>query len=170
MAKAIVLTGSEELNRKLAALKGAQAKAAIRKASRTALRPIADAVKARAPRRTGALSRSVKVRALPRSRVRIGSRVTTSGTDRQFKGRTFYGGFQEYGWRAGRRVRNVDLGAAKGVRRTKSQAAEAERRNNARKQIHGTEFMKLAANDKKQTALSIYRSETVKWINELSKK
>lgn len=164
-----VVTGSDELNRKLQELKGPKQKAAIRKASREALRPVAEQVKSTAPKRTGRLARSAKVRSLTRSRSRVGSRVTVSGTGSNFKGKTFYGGFIEYGWKAGRRVRNADLGAARGAKRTADQRAEAERRNNARRQIKGTEWMKKAAQAKRQMALGIYRAETIRWVRELSK-
>ncbi len=170
MANAVVVTGSAELNAKLAKLKSAQAKAAIRKASREALRPVAVAAKANAPRRSGRLSRSIKVKALERSRIRIGSRVTTGEDDSQFKGKQFYGGMQEYGWKAGRRVRNVELGAVRGAKRTESQKAEAAKRNNSRPQISGTRFMNRAAESKKQLALSIYKAETTRWIEEFARK
>lgn len=162
-----VVTGCQELNRKLQELKGPKQKAAVRKASREALRPVAEQVKSTAPRRTGKLARQTKVRALTRSRSRVGSRVTVSGTGNSFKGKTFYGGFIEYGWKAGRRVRNADLGAARGEKRTAAQKAEAQRRNNARKQIKGTEWMKKAAQAKRQMALGIYRAETLRWVRAL---
>lgn len=165
----IVLTGDAELNRKLMQLKGSQAKSAIRKASRVALKPVAEAAKQGAPRRRGALGRSIKVRAIKRSRSRVGARVTTGKDASQFKGKTFYGGFQEYGWQAGRRTRNADLGVSRRKRRTASQTAKANARNAARRRIPGTFFMKKAAQSKKQVALSIYRSETRRWILEMIK-
>ena len=164
-----VVTGSDALNRKLQELRGPKQKVAVRKASREALKPVADQVRATAPKRTGRLARSTKVRALTRSRSRIGSRVSVSGSGNSFKGKGFYGAFQEYGWKAGRRVRNADLGAARGAKRTTSQKAEATRRNSARKQIKGTEWMKKAAQAKRPMALGIYRAETVRWVRELSK-
>jgi HK97 gp10 family phage protein len=170
MARAhIVLTGSEELNRKLAELSGPKAKMAIRKASRVALRPVAEQAKSNAPRKSGRLGRSIKVKAIRRSRSRVGARVTSSGTDHQFKGRTFYGGFQEYGWKSGRRTRNADFGVSRRKRRTAAQSAAATARDSARRQVPGKQFMKRAARSKRQVALGIYRSETRRWIRELSK-
>lgn len=166
----VVVTGSEELNRKLAQLRGPQAKAAIRKASRAALRPVLAAAKANAPRRTGQLAGAIKLRALKRSRVRVGSQVTASGSNNQFQGKTYYGGFQEYGWRVGRRAQNTDVGAAFGARRTAAQQKAIAKRNASRAKIEGTEFMARAARDKKELALQIYRTETARWVNELSKK
>ena len=168
-SKPVIVTGIGELNEKLAKLTGPQAKAAIRKASRTALKPVAQAAKANAPRRTGRMAQSIKVRALPRSRVRIGSRVTSSGTDKQYQGKTFDGAFQEYGWRSGRRARNADIGAAKGAKRTRRQQAAVSRLNKSRQKINGSKFMKRAALSQELNALLIYRTETVRWIEQLSK-
>ncbi len=92
-SRAIVLTGSEDLNRKLAELKSPTAKALIRKASREALKPVAVGARELAPRKSGALRRSITVRALSRSRTRVGARVTTSAKHNVFKGKTYYGGF-----------------------------------------------------------------------------
>lgn len=168
-AQVLVVTGTEELNAKLAKLAGKDAKAAIRKASRVALKPVAEAAKSNAPRKTGTLARSVKVKAITRSRSRVGSRVTTSGDGNAFSGETYYGGFQEYGWKAGRRTRDADLGITRAVRRNAAQKAEATRRNNARRSIAGTQFMKRAADAKKEIALQIYRTELARLIVELAK-
>lgn len=167
---AVVLTGSPEVNRALAELKGPKQKEAIRKASRAALRPVLDQVRTTAPKRTGQLSRSVKVRALTRSRSRVGARVSVSARS-NFKGKAFYAGFQEYGWKVGRRVRNSDLGMdpKNWARRTATQKAEAAKRNAARRQVKGTEWMKKAAQAKRQMALGIYRAETIRWVRQLSK-
>lgn len=76
----VVLTGDRELDRKLRALTSTKAKRAVRKACREALRPIQKATRADAPRgATGKLSRAAKLRALKRSRKRIGARVTIEG-------------------------------------------------------------------------------------------
>ena len=103
------------------------------------------------------------------SSTKLGSRVTVSGTSNSFKGKTFYGGFLEYGWKSGRRVRNAELGAARGAKRTASQRSEAERRNSSRRQVAGTGWMKKAAQAKRQMALGIYRAETIRWVRELAK-
>ena len=108
MAKATaVLTGDKQLNRVLRRLSGKDAKAAIRKGSRKALKPVLADARQLAPVRTGALRRSIKVRAIKRSRTRVGSRVTTGKAT--FTGPTFYGGFVEYGYtsRGGRTIAGV---------------------------------------------------------------
>jgi HK97 gp10 family phage protein len=100
MAKvAIVLTGDAVLNKKLTYLKGANVKKAIRKASRAALKPLAAATKTAAPRRTGQLRRSIKVKALRRTRKSVGARVTTERGYYAGLGEAFYAKFIEWGWK-----------------------------------------------------------------------
>lgn len=168
MARTAVVTGDAEVNRRLAALKGPLAKKAIRKSSREALRPVADDARTLAPRKSGRLRRSIGVRALKRSRSRVGARVTTGAESRQFKGRTYYGGWIEYGRKAGRRVRNADLGAARGTRRSAAQQQQAKSLDRSRRRIPGARFMRRAARRKRGAALTIYRQRTRHWIHELA--
>lgn len=155
-SQTIVLTGNEALNRKLQAVAGAKAKAIIRKAAREALRPAFQAARASAPRRTGKLARSVKLRAITRSRSRVGARITTSATDNQFSGKTYYGGFQEFGWKAGKRTSNAMLGVGKNKKRTTDQKAEAQRRNAARREVPGKHWLKKTADSHQQSTLVRY--------------
>lgn len=82
----------------------------LAKATRDAMRPTLKQAKANAPRRKtrkgaavkgGQLRKSLKLRAMKRSRVKVGAYVATAGG--WFKGRQFYGAFQEFGWKAGKR-------------------------------------------------------------------
>jgi len=68
--------------------KNRKVKEAIRKGSRAGCKLIAEYAKATAPKRTGALAQGIKVRALPRSRKRVGTQVTLS---------IYYGAFVEFG-------------------------------------------------------------------------
>ena len=70
----------------------------LRKAAKTLVAPS----KAATPVQTGKLKRSVKVRAVKRSRKAIG--VVVGYSDKAYTGQTFYGAFLEWGWKAGRRV------------------------------------------------------------------
>ena len=98
MAKVtIAITGDKELNRKLKKL-GKDSKKAVKKATKPALKPVMEESRNLAPVKTGALRRSIKVRALKRSRVWVGSRVTTALGKGQNQ---FYGAFQEYGTKRG---------------------------------------------------------------------
>ena len=71
----MVVTGDKRLNRKLARLAAKDAKGAVRKSSRTAIKPLAADFKKEAPRESGDLARATKVRSLPRSRQSVGTRV-----------------------------------------------------------------------------------------------
>ncbi len=98
MAKrVIVLTGDKQLNKKLQRLRGPEAKKIVRTAARLALKPVLDEAKSQVPVRSGALGKSLKVRAMQRSRVSFGARVTTG--QQFFTGQTYYGGFIEWGTR-----------------------------------------------------------------------
>jgi hypothetical protein len=154
-----VLTGDAELNKKLAALKSSKAKQAVRKASRESLRPIHADAKSNAPKDKGTLRKGIKLRALKRSRSRIGSQVTSSAK---------HGAPQEYGWKVGRRTRNTDIGLARGAKRDASAKAAAAKRDGSRRAIEGKKFMQRAARSKQSKALAIYRRETAKWIRQLS--
>ena len=146
-----------------------QAKEAIRKAARPALQPTLAAARSYAPRKTGRLKRSIKIRAISRSRTRVGARVTTAKGDNQFKGKTFYAGFQEWGWKTGRRTSNRDLGADKNKRRTSSQRAEAASRNDARKRKTGLGFLKKAARSTRIAALDLYQQGILQYIRNVAK-
>lgn len=168
-SQTIVLTGNEALNRKLAALKSSKAKAIIRKAARESLRPVLADVKATAPTRSGRLKRSIRLRAITRSRSRVGARVTTSATDNLFAGKTYYGGFIEYGWKAGKRASNASVGAGKFKKRTSSQKAAAAAQNANRRQVPGKRWLKSAADRKQELTLRLYADEVGKGLETLAK-
>ena len=99
MAKAgtgIMVTGDRELDAKLKGMPGRMQLKLSRKATRRAARGIIlpDA-RAMAPVDTGALEKSLVVKAIRRSRTRIGHSVQTK--EGFFQGEQFYGGFQEFG-------------------------------------------------------------------------
>lgn len=100
----------------------------LRKAAKLTILPTA---KARMPVRTGLLRKSLKIRAIKRSRVNSGVRVALSSKD--FTGETFYGGFIEYGFRVGARKKK----------------GEADNR----RQISGQEVMRSTAKDRGDSAV-----------------
>ena len=96
MAKeGLIVTGDEQLDRTLAALEPKLQKRAIRKATRAASKQVLATARQRVPSDEGDLERSLKVRALKRSRNRVGHQVLVS--DGLFEGDEFYGGFVEFG-------------------------------------------------------------------------
>jgi len=139
----MTVTGDAELNRKLAALKGVKQKQAVRKASRESLKPLAAATSRAAPRDSGLLARSVKVRALKRSRTRVGARVSVG--DGKFKGQTFYGGFVELGRKTGKR------GSV------------------GRRRVEPNDFIRRAARQKKQSVLADYKQRLRRLIIQLAR-
>ena len=98
MANTVTITGVPELDRKLRTISNKLGKKFVRQGARRALKPVAATAKRLAPDNTGALKRSIKVKALGRSRKRFGSRVTTGVGTLKNSGGVYYGGFQEWGW------------------------------------------------------------------------
>lgn len=137
--KMAVLTGDKKLNRKLARLTGPQAKKAFRQSARPAIKPIQQESKSNSSKHsdTGKLARSYRVRSIPRSRSRIGSRVTI----REEEFDSFYAGFREFGWKAGR----------------------------AKRKVKGTEDMERAAKAKKTAVMRDYKARLAKNIQEIAK-
>lgn len=101
MAKAgkgrrIVVTGVKDIDRRLKLLTPALQKKVVRQAVRKSLKPVAAAVKAEAPVRTGATKAAVKVRARKsRKRDEIALEVRIGEGD--FKGEQFYAAFNQFG-------------------------------------------------------------------------
>lgn len=85
------------LTRRLRTLEAKLQKKVVRQAIRKSLKPVLQDAKREAPKRTGALRKSVKVRSFKRSRSRLGARVTTGTTTSDFQGKGFYGAFVNYG-------------------------------------------------------------------------
>src|SRR5947209_824243 len=97
---ALVQQGTDRLIGKLRRLKGAEAKAVLRKGCRAGAKVMAAAIKKSLPRRSGRAQKSVKVRAMKRSRKRVGMRVVVDAkTDPGKEGQPGipYSQFGEYG-------------------------------------------------------------------------
>ena len=91
------IEGMPLLTRRLRTLEAKLQKKVIRQAIRKSLKPIQQDAKREAPKNTGALRKSVKIRSFKRSRVRVGAKVTTGTATSDFKGDEFYGAFVNYG-------------------------------------------------------------------------
>ena len=106
-AKAFQITGVEELDAKLAGMDNTLKKKALRKGSRAGAKIVQqDAIKL-VPHDTGELERSLKVRAMKRTRSkrnrdRVGHSVITgneaAGASNFLRGDYHYGLYQEFGW------------------------------------------------------------------------
>lgn len=97
----IQVRGATAIIRALARLEKREAKKIIRRALRMVAKKITERAKMLAPVDTGRLKRAIRTRAGKRSRRYIAV-VSTIG-EGQFQGETFYGGFQEWGWKTGKR-------------------------------------------------------------------
>lgn len=93
----MVLSGFRRLDKKLKKMVAKDAKKAIRQATRPALKPVLQESKQTVPVKSGQLKKSLKIRALPRSRRFFGSRVTSGAGKNQKLGNAFYGAFIELG-------------------------------------------------------------------------
>lgn len=154
----IVLTGSETLNRKLLELTSTQAKAAIRSAARPALQTTLQAARALCPARDGKLRKSIKIRAIRRSRSRVGMRLSTSKSDNAFSGKTFYGGFIEWGRKVGKR------------RRVSVRRPPRNDTSDTRRKVPSNPFMKRAARRTQTAALKSYSRGILEYIRKITKK
>lgn len=110
MARPVVITGVKKLDRALAKLEPKLQKKLTRKATRKAAKeivlPIALSL---VPEKTGALKRSLSVRAVTRRRGRIGHMV--ANRNGMFTGDQFYGGFAEFGTKTRRTRKGHERGA-----------------------------------------------------------
>lgn len=104
MAK-FTLKGIKGVDKALKKLPDAVAKKVVRKAMRSAMKPVAARVKVLAPKKTGELSREVKVRAGKgrKGSIRIDVRLGNATADNAHSGDQFHGAFQEFGWKPGKR-------------------------------------------------------------------
>jgi HK97 gp10 family phage protein len=82
-------------------------KKALNKALREAAKLVLTEVKTKAPKKTNALRRSFKIRVAwkgSRNKHVVAIALSTNATDNMFTGKTFYGAFQEFGWKPGKRI------------------------------------------------------------------
>ncbi|MEX1040191.1 MAG: HK97-gp10 family putative phage morphogenesis protein [Pirellulaceae bacterium] len=91
----LMVTGDKEIDAILTGLPARIQKAAMRKTMRPAMKIIEKEAKRLAPVETGDLKKSIKVKAMKRSRKHIGIHVIVS--DGFFKGDQFYAAFHEFG-------------------------------------------------------------------------
>ena len=137
----------KELIRKLERFTRRDAKRAVRRGTRAGAkivipraRELAPVLKKRTKRRMpGLLRRAIRVRAAKRSRRYIGAVVILGAGF--FKGETFYGAFQELGWKTGKRG------------------------SENRKQIPGKHFMERAAKEKEDEAVRVASEIILKEID-----
>jgi len=95
----VIVTGDKALDKTMATMEAKVQKKVARHAMRVAAKSIIlPAAKRRVPVLSGALKRSLKVKAMKRSRSRIG--VAVEAGDGFFKGEQYYSGMVEFGWKS----------------------------------------------------------------------
>jgi HK97 gp10 family phage protein len=95
----IELLGVKELEQAFKDLEKKLAKQIIQKAIKKALPPTRDLAQQLAPRRSGALAGSIKIRAMKRSIKGFGQNVVIGKNISGARTAVFYGKFQEKGWK-----------------------------------------------------------------------
>lgn len=149
----VKVTGDKETIAKLDALDKKLRRKVVTKALRAGAKVIQQRAKANAPRRSGLMASKIKVRASKyignrrkkRGEIAINAQIGKG----DFKGDTFYGAFQEFGWKSGKRV-------------TKGQTDN-------RKQIQGKHFMERAGKQGESEAISVIDSTVRQGIEEAAK-
>lgn len=150
----VTITGLAEVNKALTELSKKVQRKVISKACRAAAKTIQAKAKTNAPKGpTGLLKRAIKVRVSKyvgnrkkkRSEVAINVQIGKG----DFKGKTFYGAFQEFGWKSGRRF--------------------ARSQKDTRKQIPGKHFMENAYKSERDQAVNALVDELKRGIEEAGK-
>lgn len=133
--------------RKLKALPRTVARRVITKAARTAMKPVMKAARDNAPTKTGAMRKAIKLYALKKNRRgNIGIMVALGSKKKWYAGDTFYGAFQEFGWK---------VGARSGVSKTGT---------DTRKEIEGKHFVERAYQTHGERALRTFMTEVPREI------
>jgi HK97 gp10 family phage protein len=140
--------GDKAIMRRLKELPRNLRKRALQTAARTAMKPVLAAARSGLPTASGALRKAIKSKSWPKNRKGlVGQRVVIS--DRWFVGDEFYGAFQEFGWKTGKRQSSKD-----------KQVKE-------RKQILGKHFIEAAFQTKGETAMRTFLTEVPKAIEKV---
>jgi len=115
----------------------------LTRALRAGAKDVLPTAKQLAPKDTGTLRKSLKVRVLRATRKGVKKLdVTTNKSNNLYTGKTFYGAFQEFGWKSGKRGKS-----------------------NSRRPIAGKHFLEQAHALKGPLALKTIEIELATWIN-----
>ena len=136
MSETVKLSGFNELENAMRQLGGKVARRAGIAGMKMALKPTLTEARRQIPERTGKLKKALKIRVGKTKKKSLAVvRVSLSeNTANLFTGQTFYGGFQEFGWRSGPR-----------------------RLGDSRKQNPGEHFMQNAWEETRGTVLNDFK-------------
>ncbi len=137
----VTIEGGDSIHKILIGLEAKASRAIVASSLRTGARVVQAAAKRLAPRDTGALERSIKVRS---GRARHGVSVVVGVGQKWFTGDQFYGAFQEFGWKTGKR------------------------KSKNRKQVPGEHFMEYAFDEKAAQATQAVIDDARKRIRQVS--
>lgn len=151
------LTGDKQLLKRLRELQPKLQKRGLTKAARLAMKPMHAKAKSSAPKESGTLRKSIKLRAMKRSRVRVGMHISTS--ESMFEGKTFYGAFQEFGWHVGKRDNKL---------RSRGKWSGIGTELDKRKFIPGKHFIEETYQNGKEKAARQFVDETEKQLHLLA--
>ena len=140
--------GAKDIERRLKQIVPRLRKQVLTKAARVAMRPIMQAAKSRAPRLTGQLKKAIRMRAMKKSRVRVG--IYVAGAEQWFQGDQFYLAFQEFGWHIGKRSNKL---------RSRGKWSGIGGADDTRRFRDGKHFIEQAFDAGKQQALDTFTSE-----------
>lgn len=144
------IKGGDRLDRALREMDRRLSRKVVNGSLRSGAKVIQAGAMQNAPVRTGALRAAIKVRSAKRRRG--GNLAIVVGVGKQwFQGDQFYGAFQEFGWRAGKR---------------RSQASVRER-SETRPQIPGEHFVEYAFDERGRQAVETVIQDARKRINDL---
>jgi len=149
MASAVTLTvrGDKAVMKRLKSLHRTVAKKVITKAARTAMKPVMKAARDNAPKKTGAMRKAIKLYSLKKNRRgEIGIMVALGDKKKWYTGDQFYGAFQEFGWKVGRRLTRRSI------------------RPDTRKQVEGKHFIERAYQSHGEQAMRTFMDEVPREI------
>lgn len=163
------ITGMPQTDAKLHQLVNRLQLKVLKRACVDAAQIVLDGALALVPVRRGALAGSLRIATFqPRSRNVVGAKVVAGGG--AFRGKTFYGSFQEWGWRAGRQsgaVRNfARLLRKKGIKGQALQAIVGATDN--RKLIPGKHYMARAAHENNAAVIAEFQRAIAQRIEEVA--
>lgn len=155
----IRLFGDKKFTRKLDRLtKVAQekdGKKLLRKATRDVAKFMRRPIKANLQRKSGTSQRATRVRALKRSRRRVGSQVAND--EKWYQGEDYYFAFQEFGWNIGKRSAS-EARQQRVTRRAGRQTGDVLK-SGSRRFKEGTHRFEKAAKAKESAATQLLQSK-----------
>jgi HK97 gp10 family phage protein len=162
----ITIKGDRELIRKLEMMSKTQCAKAIRPGLRAGQKIITATARANSPVASGLLRSNIKTRAMKRKKDSIG--ILTTVGEGWYAGKTFYGAFQEFGWKTGKRATKTSRRSQKTLAKIAAGRRVMEAAK-SRRQIPGKHYMENAAKAIGQEAGQIMVARIAHDVEQLAK-